>query len=131
MGAYGCSWVKTPGFDRVAQSGLLFTRAYTCNAKCAPSRASILTGRNSWQLEEAANHWCFFPAKFKVYTEVLAEHGYQVGMTGKGWAPGIAKDADGKDSAFGRSSRTRRRTTRPPTGGISNRDYARQLPGLS
>jgi len=35
-GAYGCSWVKTPGFDRVAREGLLFTRAYTPNAKCAP-----------------------------------------------------------------------------------------------
>ena len=39
-GAYGCAWVKTPAFDRVAREGLLFTRAYTPNAKCAPSRAS-------------------------------------------------------------------------------------------
>ncbi|MEK6236477.1 MAG: sulfatase-like hydrolase/transferase, partial [Planctomycetales bacterium] len=36
MGAYGCEWVKTPAFDRVANQGLLFTRAYTPNAKCAP-----------------------------------------------------------------------------------------------
>src|SRR2546427_94029 len=27
--AYGCAWAKTPGFDRVAREGLLFTRAYT------------------------------------------------------------------------------------------------------
>src|SRR5687767_816629 len=60
-GAYGSAWVKTPGFDRVAREGLLFTRAYTPNAKCAPSRASLLTGRNSWQLEEAGNHVPFFP----------------------------------------------------------------------
>ena len=50
MGAYGCTWVTTPGFNRVARQGLLFTHTYTPNAKCAPSRASILTGRNSWQL---------------------------------------------------------------------------------
>ena len=28
MGAYGCTWVTTPGFDRVARQGLLFTHAY-------------------------------------------------------------------------------------------------------
>src|SRR5258706_14861353 len=65
--AYGSKWVNTPGFDRVARAGLLFTHAYTPNAKCAPSRAIILTGRNSWQLEEAANHIPFFPAKFKTW----------------------------------------------------------------
>ena len=64
-GAYGCKWVKTPAFDRVAREGILFSRAYTPNAKCAPSRAIILTGRNSWQLEEAANHQNFFPAKYR------------------------------------------------------------------
>ena len=65
MGAYGCSWVKTPAFDRVANQGLLFANAYIPNAKCAPSRSCIVTGRNSWQLEEAANHWSYFPVKFK------------------------------------------------------------------
>src|SRR5690625_2051419 len=62
FGAYGCNWVNTPGFDRIAENGLLFMRAYTPNAKCAPSRASILTGRNSWELEEAANHSPTWPS---------------------------------------------------------------------
>src|SRR5687768_9669633 len=68
-GAYGTPWINTPNFDRVAKQGLLFTQAFTPNAKCAPSRAIILTGRYSWQLEEAANHMCYFPAKFKSYPE--------------------------------------------------------------
>lgn len=123
MGAYGCTWVNTPGFDRVAKNGLLFQRAYTPNAKCAPSRACILTGRNSWQLEEAANHWCFFPKKFKVYTEVLAQHGYQVGSTGKGWAPGVAVDENGKRRHLAGQPYQRKRAT-PPAKGISNLDYA-------
>jgi arylsulfatase A-like enzyme len=123
MGAYGCMWVESPAFDRVARQGLLFTRAYTPNAKCAPSRASILTGRNSWQLEEAANHWCFFPTKFKVYTEVLAEHGYHVGMTGKGWGPGIARgEADAPRHLAGKPYQQRQQ--KPPAGGISANDYA-------
>ncbi|MEI7820042.1 MAG: hypothetical protein WCK55_03925 [Verrucomicrobiota bacterium] len=36
--AYGTRWIKTPAFDRVAREGLLFTRACTPMAKCAPSR---------------------------------------------------------------------------------------------
>jgi len=86
--AYGCKWVNTPAFDRVAREGILFTNAYTCNAKCSPSRANILTGRNTWQLEEAAIHVPYFPAKFKTYAETLIGNGYHVGHTAKGWAPG-------------------------------------------
>jgi len=89
-GAYGTDWIKTPGFDRVAKEGLLFTRAYTPNAKCSPSRSIIITGRNSWQLEEAANHVPFFPEKFLSHVEVLGDNGYFTGFTGKGWAPGDA-----------------------------------------
>ena len=51
MGAYGCEYIKTPNFDRIASEGVLFTNAYVCNPKCAPSRAGLLTGRYSWQLE--------------------------------------------------------------------------------
>ena len=42
------SWVNTPAFDRVAEEGISFSKAYTPNAKCAPSRATLLTARNSW-----------------------------------------------------------------------------------
>ena len=70
-GAYGTRWVSAPAFDRVAREGILFQNAYTPNAKCAPSRACILTGRNSWQLKEAANHICYFPPEFKGWGEKL------------------------------------------------------------
>ena len=60
-GAYGTRWVKTPAFDRIAREGLLFQNAYTPMAKCAPSRAIVLTGRHLWQNEEAGNHLAFFP----------------------------------------------------------------------
>src|SRR5687767_8709722 len=95
-GAYGARWVRTPAIDRVAREGLLFSRAYTPNAKCAPSRSILLTGRQSWQLEEAANHVPFFPLKFKTWVEALDDNGYFAGMTGKGWGPGVANDSQGK-----------------------------------
>lgn len=122
-GAYGTRWIKTPGFDRVAREGLLFLNAYTPNAKCAPSRAIVLTGRQSWQLEEAANHMAYFPAHFKSYPEALSENGYSVGVTGKGWGPGIANDPDGKPRAICGIPYQKRKTP-PPAKGISNYDYA-------
>jgi arylsulfatase A-like enzyme len=123
MGAYGTRWVSTPGFDRVAREGLLFHRMYTPNAKCAPSRACLLTGRNSWQLEEAANHIPYFPEKFKTYPEALGENGYFVGYTAKGWAPGVAIRADGtKRQLTGKAYSELK--TEVPAKGISTIDYA-------
>lgn len=122
FGAYGTDWIETPAFDRVAEEGLLFTRAYTPNAKCAPSRAALLTGRNSWELEEAANHWSYFPEKFTTYPEALSRHGYHVGHTAKGWAPGIArKEGEPRHLA---GTPYEERTTDPPTPFISDTDYA-------
>ena len=122
-GAYGCDWVKTPAFDRIAEDGILFSRAYTPCAKCAPSRSCILTGRNPWQLEEAANHWCYFPQKFRSYVEALTANGYFTGRTAKGWAPGVAKNAEGKNrNMAGRPYN--KRTCKPPAKGISRNDYA-------
>lgn len=122
-GAYGCRWVNTPAFDRVARDGLLFQNAYTPNAKCAPSRACLLTGRNSWQLEAACNHWCYFPPQFRTWFEAFAQNGYHVGYTGKGWAPGIAKDESGAARQL-TGKRYSQRTAPPPTKAISRNDYA-------
>jgi N-sulfoglucosamine sulfohydrolase len=122
-GAYGTKWVQTPAFDRVAKNGILFQRAYTPNAKCAPSRACILTGRNSWQLKEAANHICYFPPEFKGWAEALTEQGWFMGHTNKGWGPGVANDAAGKPRAMtGKAFNNRK--AQPPTDEISTNDYA-------
>jgi len=122
-GAYGTPWVRTPNFDRVAKNGLLFKNAYTPNAKCAPSRACILTGRNSWQLKEAANHICYFPPEFKGWGEALAENGWNVGHTTKGWGPGVADDANGNPRQMTGKAWNKRKGT-PPTPEIGKNDYA-------
>ena len=123
FGAYGCRWVNTPAFDRVARGGLLFQRGYTPNAKCAPSRAAILTGRNSWQLEDAANHNCIFPARFKTVWEALQEAGYHTGHTAKGWAPGDPGTVNGRPRELTGPAWSSRKLE-PPTPDINNTDYA-------
>lgn len=45
LGAYGHELVQTPNIDRLAQSGVLFTRAYAQYPQCNQSRASFLTSR--------------------------------------------------------------------------------------
>lgn len=121
--AYGYRWINTPNFDGVARKGVLFDNAYTCNAKSAPSRAAMITGRNSWQLEEAANHWCNFPQKFVSLPEALKESGYETGFTGKGWGPGVAVDSTGANRKLTGKQYNRLKTT-PPTSEISPIDYA-------
>ncbi len=122
-GAYGTPWAKTPAFDRVAKEGLLFKNAYTPMAKCAPSRAIVLTGRHLWQNEEAGNHMAFFPAKLKSWPEVLTEKGWHMGITGKGWGPGVAKDANGNQRQItGRPFNSHK--SPPATKEMGNNDYA-------
>jgi len=122
-GVLGCNWVQTPTINRLARQGILFSHAYTPNAKCAPSRACLLTGRNPWQLKEAANHWCYFPPEFKTYAEALGEQGYYVGMTGKGWAPGVATNAAGDPRQMA-GKPFNERTLSPPTTQVDRNDYA-------
>lgn len=123
-GIYGCSWVKTPAFDQVASNGLLFNNAYTPNAKSAPSRASVLTGLYSWQLEEASNHIGVWPEnKFPTFCETLVKNGYYAGFTGKGWEPGDPGVKEGKKRLLTGIPYQKRRLV-PPTKYISQTDYA-------
>lgn len=119
----GTPWCETPAFDRVAREGAWFTRAYTPNAKCAPSRACLLTGRNSWQLDEAANHWPFFPPEHGGFFEVLAAHGYRAGFTGKGYGPGVVRTKQGEPRSL-TGVAFQRLQAEPPAKGIGRLDYA-------
>ncbi|HEY1599301.1 MAG TPA: sulfatase [Pirellulales bacterium] len=124
-GASGCTWVKTPTFDRMAREGVLFRNCFTNNPKCSPCRASILTGRSTWQLEEASCHFGLFPSKFAVYPSLLEEAGYHVGCTGKGWGPGDWKHGGFAHNPAGHEYNRRQLT--PPLKNVSNRDLAKNF----
>ncbi len=121
-GAYGCRWIKTPAFDRVAAEGVLFKNGFTNNPKCSPCRASFLTGRSTWQLDEACNHYGIFPARWPVYPDLLEQAGYLVGFTGKGWGPGDFRSGGFKRNPAG--PEFNRRTLRPPHRELAAVDYA-------
>lgn len=119
---HGVPWISTPNIDRVAREGVIFSNCFTNNPKCSPCRASILTGRNTWQLAEACNHFGVFPHRWPVYTELLEQAGYHVGYTGKGWGPGDYRAGGFEENPAGKAYNRRR--TQPPQSGISNIDYA-------
>lgn len=111
--SYGCPWVTTPRIDSLAREGIVFANAYVPTSKCAPCRAAILTGRNPWQLEAAANHIPFFPPRFRSFTEVLADRGVALAAAGKVWGPGVARDDAGADRTWGFAAVARPEKGRP------------------
>lgn len=119
FGAYGDTFVNTPSIDSLAKEGVVFNNAYNGNPKCSPARACILTGKYSWQLKEAADHNGRFPSEFKTYPQLLANEGYNIGFTGKGWGPGVY---DTEDNPAGPEYSSIK--LKPPYKGISDIDYA-------
>ena len=121
-GAYGCKFVKTPAFDQVAREGVLFNRAFCASPGCSPSRAALLTGRQTWQIEQAGTHASSFPSKYLVYPDILEKAGYHVGFTGKGWAPGNWKASGRTRNPAGPEHSDLK--LNPPYSGINKIDYA-------
>ncbi|MBT3345615.1 MAG: sulfatase [Gemmatimonadetes bacterium] len=123
MSAYGHGFVSTTHFDRVAAEGILFNNAFTSNPKCAPSRASILTGRHTWQNRACCLHWNYWPDDLPVYPDLLEEAGYHIGYTGKGWAPGDWQRCGRRRNPAG--NHYNERTLVPPENtAVSKTDYA-------
>ncbi|WP_025764217.1 sulfatase family protein [Dyadobacter tibetensis] len=117
--AYGFKAISTPAFDRVAREGVLFTNAFVASPGCSPSRAAILTGKNCWQVGPAGTHASTFPRDLQIFTDVLQDAGYFVGLTGKGWGPGKVLEREHNPAG----KQYDRHTLTAPKG-ISNNDYA-------
>ena len=121
-GAYGSRMVNTPAFDWVAREGCLFSNVFASAPQCSPNRASILTGRPIWSLEEAGTHSSYFPQKWTVFPDLLEQAGYAIGYTGKAWGPGNWQDAGRTRNPVGNQFSKRRMDSSPE--GINGLDYA-------
>jgi uncharacterized sulfatase len=83
----GCKYVSTPGFDRVASSGIYFANCYAGSPGSAPSRSSLVTGRHHWQNEQSGQHASSWMKKHVPFVDILKDNGYHTGYTGKGVGP--------------------------------------------
>lgn len=83
ISAYGNRQIQTPGIDRLAKEGALFTNAHVTNSICGPSRASILTGVYSHLNGFRDNVNYNFNFNQNSFAKVLQGAGYQTAWIGK------------------------------------------------
>jgi N-sulfoglucosamine sulfohydrolase len=85
---------RTPNFDKIAESGVLFTHAYVNAPSCTPCRSSILSGRNFWETGRGAILiGAVWDEKIPTWPLLLRDKGYHIGKAYKVWSPGTPMDA--------------------------------------
>lgn len=91
VGAFGDPLAVTPNFDQLAREGVRYTNVFTTAGVCAPSRASLVTGRHQmstgtqhmrvsssppFETRGPQNYEAVPPASVKAYPELLRANGY-------------------------------------------------------
>jgi arylsulfatase A-like enzyme len=92
FGITGNPIIRTPNIDRIGREGAIFQNAFATNALCLPSRASFLTGAYSHTTGATTNDEAQVPPQFKMVTDVLREHGYEMAFIGKSHVRGALMD---------------------------------------
>ncbi|SHF75446.1 Arylsulfatase A [Mariniphaga anaerophila] len=82
ISAYSDKLIRTPNIDRIAHEGMLFTNASVTNSICAPSRATILTGKHAHIHGKVDNNFPFDTTNV-TFPQLLHQSGYQTAMFGK------------------------------------------------
>ncbi|WP_340110695.1 sulfatase family protein [Maribellus mangrovi] len=82
ISAYTDKLIKTPNIDRIAEEGMLFTNACVTNSICAPSRATILTGKHTHINGKIDNNFPFDTTNV-TFPQLIHGAGYQTAMFGK------------------------------------------------
>ncbi len=95
LSCYGSRLIQTPNIDRIANEGVRFENAFTTNALCAPSRATLLTGTYSHVNGMTGNPGVLgsgyemprFDPSQETFPKILQQYGYQTGLVGKWHLP--------------------------------------------
>ena len=82
ISAYNDKLIQTPNIDKIAQEGILFSNASVTNSICAPSRATILTGKFSHINGKVDNIFPFDTTQM-TFPQLFQKAGYQTAMFGK------------------------------------------------
>ncbi len=104
VGCYGHPDMKTPGIDALAEKGVRFDRAYSCQPVCGPARSALFTGtyphsNGSWGNSMPLG------ANVKTVGQRLRDARFHTGYIGKyhldgGDYFGLGKAADGWDPDY-------------------------------
>ncbi|MCF0073861.1 sulfatase [Dyadobacter sp. CY261] len=115
--ANGSKYYETPNIDRLRNEGMWFSQAYSVGPNCAPSRASLMTGKYTprhgiytvgnadrgesveRKLIPIENNTVLNPS-FVTVAEELKNAGYRTGLIGKWQLGGKGKGADAHAQGF-------------------------------
>jgi arylsulfatase A-like enzyme len=82
ISAYSDHLIQTPNIDRIAKEGMLFTNASVTNSICAPSRATILTGKHT-HINGKIDNIMPFDTTQVTFPQLFQNAGYEIAMYGK------------------------------------------------
>src|SRR5580658_3940265 len=80
--AYGGATARTPSIDALADGGVVFESFYCNSPLCAPSRFSMLSGRQISAIG-AYDNAAEFPAQVPTFAHYLRRAGYRTVLSGK------------------------------------------------
>ncbi|MCS7024872.1 MAG: sulfatase [Bryobacteraceae bacterium] len=82
ISCYDKRFIHTPHIDRIAQEGMRFDNCCVTNSICAPSRATILTGKYS-HLNGVIDNQVEFDGTQQTFPKLFQQAGYQTALFGK------------------------------------------------
>ena len=123
LGCYGCTDIRTPRIDRLAEQGVRFTNFYSNGPECSPTRTALFTGRyqqrvgglecaigtgNVGRYDDAirlrSSNDLGLPVEDSILARLLKKKGYATGCFGKwhlGYESKFSTVMHGFDRAFG------------------------------
>lgn len=93
ISAYGHGINNTPNIDRIANEGAIFNKGFVNNSICAPSRASMLTGKHSFKNGKVDNVRPFDWNQDN-FAKQLQKAGYATALIGKIHLDGLPQGFD-------------------------------------
>ena len=82
ISCYGSKINHTPNIDRLASEGMRFDQSFCTNSICAPSRATMLTGKYS-HINGQVDNKVIFDGSQETFPKLLQQAGYETALIGK------------------------------------------------
>lgn len=121
LGCYGQKAIRTPRIDGMAAEGMRFTNFYAGSTVSAPSRCTLMTGRNTGHCSirmNAPKEFSDLQPSDRTVAQFFREQGYRTAMFGK-WGLGFegtaaAPEKKGFDEFLGYTSQGKAHSYFPP-----------------